>query len=117
MCLLPALEEGKSVFNAIQKLAELGSYRVAVQALQFAIAAGATVFVTSGKAEKIEEAKKLGATGGVNYKEEDWPKKLQAMLPKDRPYLDAVIDSAGGNVTTLLVRILKHGARVAVYGQ
>ena len=90
---------------------------VAVQALQFAIAQGANVYVTSGKAEKIEEAKKLGAKGGVSYKDADWPKQLQALLPKDRPVLDAVIDSAGGNLTTLLVKLLKPGAKVAVYGQ
>lgn len=30
---------------------------------------GATVFVTSGSADKIESAKKLGAAGGVSYKE------------------------------------------------
>lgn len=48
---------------------------------------------------------------------EDWPKKLQALLPKDRPYLDSVVDSAGGNIVTQLGRILKHGARVSVYGQ
>ena len=53
----------------------------------------------------------------MNYKEEDWAKKLAALLPKDRPVLDAVIDSAGGNVTTQLLKVLKHGARVAVYGQ
>lgn len=90
---------------------------VAIQALQFCVAKGANVFVTSSKQDKIDRAKELGAKGGVNYKEEDWPKKLAALLPKDRPTLDAVIDSAGGNVTTQLLRVLKHGARVAVYGQ
>lgn len=90
---------------------------VAVQALQFAVAAGANVYVTSGKADKIEQAKKLGAKAGVNYKDADWAKQLQALLPRERPLLDAVIDSAGGNLTTLLVRVLRTGAKVAVYGQ
>lgn len=90
---------------------------VAIQALQFCVAKGANVYVTSSKQDKIDRAKELGAKGGVNYKEEDWPKKLAALLPKDRPTLDAVIDSAGGNVTTQLLKVLKHGARVAVYGQ
>lgn len=48
---------------------------------------------------------------------EDWAKQLAKLLPKDRPYLDSVIDSAGGNISSLLVRILKHGARISVYGQ
>lgn len=90
---------------------------VAVQALQFVLAAGANVYVTSGKSEKLEQAKKLGASAGVNYKDADWPKQLQALLPKDRPVLDAVIDSAGGNITSMLVRLLRPGAKVAVYGQ
>lgn len=85
--------------------------------MQFCVAKGANVYVTSSKQDKIDRAKELGAKGGVNYKEEDWPKKLAGLLPKDRPTLDAVIDSAGGNVTTQLLRVLKHGARVAVYGQ
>ena len=42
---------------------------VALQALQFAIAAGAKVWVTSGSQEKIDKAKELGAQGGVSYKD------------------------------------------------
>ena len=42
---------------------------VALFALQFALAAGANVFVTSSSQEKIEAAKKLGAEGGINYKD------------------------------------------------
>lgn len=42
---------------------------VALYALQFAVAAGAHVYVTSGSQDKIEDAKKLGAVGGVNYKD------------------------------------------------
>jgi len=90
---------------------------VAIQALQFAVAIGANAFVTSGSEEKIEKAKKLGAVGGVNYKEDKWSKKLAELLPKDRPYLDAVVDSGGGDITTQLVKLLKHGARVSTYGQ
>lgn len=41
---------------------------MALYVLQFAVAAGINAFVTSGSQEKIEQAKKLGAKGGVNYK-------------------------------------------------
>ncbi|KAF3937340.1 Zeta-crystallin [Dactylella cylindrospora] len=58
---------------------------VALFALQFAVAAGATVFVTSGSDEKIARAKELGAKEGVNYKREDWSKQLKGLLPKNRP--------------------------------
>jgi NADPH:quinone reductase-like Zn-dependent oxidoreductase len=42
---------------------------VALFALQFAVAAGAHVYVTSSSSDKIEKAIKLGAKGGVNYKD------------------------------------------------
>merc|ERR1712115_537552 len=71
---------------------------VALMALLFASAAGANVFVTSGSEEKLQKAKAMGAAGGVNYKEEDWEKKLIAQLPADRKKLDAIIDGAGGDI-------------------
>lgn len=88
-----------------------------MQALQFCVAKGANVYVTSSKAEKIDQAKQYGAKGGVNYKDEDWPQQLAALLPKERPSLDAVIDAAGGDIITAVLKLLKFGARVAVYGQ
>ena len=47
----------------------------------------------------------------------DWPKQLAAMLPKDRPALDLVIDSAGGPIVTQVLRILRPGAIVVCFGQ
>ncbi|TNY18484.1 hypothetical protein DMC30DRAFT_426415 [Rhodotorula diobovata] len=90
---------------------------VAILSLQLAVAAGANVWVTSSSADKIKRAQELGAKGGVNYKDDDWPKQLQALLPSLRPHLDAVIDSAGGPIVTQLLRLLKDGAVVSCYGQ
>lgn len=42
----------------------------ALFAMQYAVAAGAQVFVTSGSEEKIRRAVSLGAAGGVNYQAE-----------------------------------------------
>ncbi|KIW08952.1 uncharacterized protein PV09_00864 [Verruconis gallopava] len=89
---------------------------VAIMALLFATASGARVYVTSGSEEKLQRAKELGAVGGVNYKDKDWGKKLKNLLPKDRPYLDAVIDGAGGDVVSQSMRILKAGGVVVSYG-
>ena len=80
---------------------------VALNALQFASATGCNVFVTSGSQEKIDKALKLGAQGGVNYKQQGWEKELMKMLPDHRKYLDAVIDGAGGDVLQRVVRIIK----------
>jgi NADPH:quinone reductase-like Zn-dependent oxidoreductase len=65
------------------------------------------VYVTSGDQAKIDKAVKLGATGGVSYKEKDWEKKVQAMLPKERRFLDAIVDGAGGDVVSKGSRLLK----------
>lgn len=89
---------------------------VALQVLQFAVAFGCNVFVTSGDEAKLEKAKGLGAKGGVSYKAKDWEKQLQGMLPADRPYLDAVIDGAGGDVVSKSVKLLKPGGVIAIYG-
>ncbi|KAH6855664.1 hypothetical protein B0I37DRAFT_442470 [Chaetomium sp. MPI-CAGE-AT-0009] len=89
---------------------------VALQVLQFAVARGCNVFVTSGDGDKIERAVGMGARGGVNYREGDWDKKLAKMLPEERPYLDLVVDGAGGEVVGKTVRLLKPGGVIANYG-
>ncbi len=85
---------------------------VALTALQFALAAGAEVYVTSGSDEKIEKAVSLGAKAGVNYKTEDWNKRL---LEKAGP-MDVIIDSAGGDGFSKLLRLCNYGANIVTYG-
>ncbi|KAH7328380.1 hypothetical protein B0I35DRAFT_473101 [Stachybotrys elegans] len=89
---------------------------VAIQVLQFAVAFGCKVFVTSGDEGKIDRAKEMGAKGGVSYKDEAWDKKLKELLPKDRPFIDAVIDGAGGNIVPKSVKLLKPGGVIVQYG-
>ena len=53
------------------------SYSRASFALQFAVASGATVIVTSSSDDKLAVAKKLGAHHLVNYnKNPDWDKEV-----------------------------------------
>ncbi|MFY8020566.1 MAG: zinc-binding dehydrogenase [Bacteroidia bacterium] len=85
---------------------------VALFCIQFAIAQGCKVFVTSGSDEKIEKAIALGAIGGVNYKNEDWHKALV----KISGGFDAIIDSACGDNFSKLVDMAKPGGRIAFYG-
>lgn len=92
---------------------------VALIALQIAVIKGANVYVTSGNEEKIKKALALGAKGGVNYKENDWPSRLGKLLVQHGgkgAQLSAVIDSAGGDIMGQISRILKAGGRVVVYG-
>ncbi len=85
---------------------------VALLVLQFAVAAGCEVWVTSGSDEKIERAKAMGAKGGANYRHEGWHKELQ----KASGGFDVVIDSAAGDQFALLVGLCNPGGRLGIYG-
>ncbi len=85
---------------------------VALFAMQFAMAAGAKVYVTSGYDEKIEKACALGAQGGANYKQVDWAKKMY----QEAGGFDLVFDGAGGDGLLHIMKICNPGARIVVYG-
>ncbi|KAI5299956.1 putative monocarboxylate transporter mch1 [Ascosphaera pollenicola] len=90
---------------------------VALMAMQFAVARGAIVIVTSGDQAKIEKAKALGALGGVLYKEQGWEKKaLQLLASRGKKYFDAVVDGSGADVIAKTPKLLKTGGIIAVYG-
>lgn len=94
---------------------------VALLALQICVAKGANVYVTSSSEDKIQKAMKLGAKGGVIYTTSDWSRQLAKLIEKDSYsspplQLDAVIDSAGGNIMVQVNKLLKPGGRVVVYG-
>ena len=80
--------------------------------LQFALAAGCEVYVTSGSQEKIENAKQLGAVAGVNYKTADWAEQLQTLAGG----FDVIIDSALGDGFEKLVDSCNPGARIVFFG-
>jgi len=81
-------------------------------ALQWALAAGCKVFVTSGSGEKIQRAKELGASAGVCYKAQDWAQELQHFSGG----FDVIIDSALGNGFEKLLDLAKPGGRIAFFG-
>jgi zinc-binding alcohol dehydrogenase/oxidoreductase len=85
---------------------------VATFLVQIASSMGAHVFVTSGSDEKIEESKKLGAEGGVNYNAEDWSKELKSMTGG----VDLSVDAVGGDTFNALVSLAKPGGRIVVFG-
>ena len=85
---------------------------VALFALQFALAAGASVWVTSGHRAKIDRAVELGAEGGAIYREEDWP----AQLKEKAGEFDLIIDSAGGPGFSHFPRLCRPAARIVTYG-
>lgn len=85
---------------------------VAQFAFQFALAAEANVYVTSGKKEKLNTAIKMGASDAYNYKSKDWYKNLW----QTKGGFDVVIDSAGGDQINNFLKIMRPGGRVVFYG-
>lgn len=81
-------------------------------ALQWAVAAGCRVFVTSGSGEKIERARHLGALAGVNYKAQDWAEQLLQLSGG----FDVIIDSALGDGFAKLPDLCKPGGRIVIFG-
>lgn len=94
----------------------------ALFALQFAVAAGAEVWVTSGSEKKLSKAKEIGARGGVNYKEGDWHKALLKLATNGDAakakagYFDVIIDSAAGPDFARLTQVAAPGGRIAFFG-
>ena len=85
---------------------------VATLALQFAIAAGAQVYITSGSPEKIRKAKSLGAIQGFSYLENQWALSAKAVAGS----FDLIVDGAGGDGVNHLLDLVKPGGRVLFYG-
>lgn len=87
---------------------------MALFALQFAVAHGALVYVTSGSDEKITRAISLGAAGGFNYTHPGWA-RTAAHGHADRLF-DVIVDSAGGEGFESLVDLAAPGGRVVFFG-
>ena len=83
-----------------------------VFALQWAVAAGCRVFVTSGSGEKIEQARQLGALAGVNYKSQDWAEELHHLAGG----FDIIIDSALGEGFAKFPDLCNPGGRMVYFG-
>ena len=85
---------------------------VASLALQFALAHGAAVYVTSSCNDKIAKAVALGAKGGFNYTEPSWAKTAV----QSGHAFDVIVDSAGGDGFEALVDLTETGGRIVFFG-
>lgn len=84
---------------------------VASFALQWAVLAGAEVYVTSSKREKIRKALDLGAKAGALYTDKNWANKIH---PNDG--FDVIVDSAIGEGFNNYIELAKPGGRIVFYG-
>ncbi|MCE7059850.1 zinc-binding dehydrogenase [Dyadobacter sp. CY343] len=84
----------------------------ALLALQYALAAGAEVYVTSSSQEKIDRAIELGATAGFNYKEENWFQTAK----EETGGFHVIVDSASGKGFGNLIEAARPGGRIVFFG-
>ena len=87
---------------------------VATFLIQIAAALGAEVHVTSSSPERIERAVALGAVGGVDRADPEWPAHIRETTDGG---VDVVIDSAGGPVWQDALDALRDGGTLVVFGR
>jgi zinc-binding alcohol dehydrogenase/oxidoreductase len=87
---------------------------VALFALQFAVALGARVMVTSTSGEKLERARQLGAEAGVNAQQDDWAEKAREWSGGQG--VDVVVESIGGDYLARSLPALRLGGRLVTFG-
>ncbi len=87
---------------------------VALFALQYAVAVGAEVWVTSSSPEKIARAVALGVRGGFDYTQPGWAKDAATRMPGGG--FDVIVDSAGGEGFGELLDLAAPGGRIVFFG-
>ncbi len=72
-----------------------GSSGIGTTAIQLANAFGATVYATAGTTEKCEACKKLGADAAINYREEDFVERIEALT--EGKGVNLILDMVAGD--------------------
>ena len=95
-----ALQSGQTV------MIHAGGSGVGTAGIQMAREAGATVYVTAGTAAKLERCRELGASLGVNYKQQDFVKEVMAITRGQG--VDVILDPIGGAYLNQNLALLKE---------
>jgi NADPH:quinone reductase-like Zn-dependent oxidoreductase len=92
-----------------------GTGGVSLFALQFARLHGARVIATSSSDEKLQRARALGASDGINYKTTpDWDKAVRELTGGQG--VSHVVEVGGAGTLTRSLRAVKIGGRVSLIG-
>lgn len=98
-----------------QSVLVLGTGGVSVFALQLAHAAGARVIATSSSDQKLDHARRLGASDGVNYKEHpDWEQQVLALT--DGRGVDHVVEVGGAGTLPRSIEAVRLGGNIHLIG-
>ena len=89
-----------------------GTSGIGVTAIQLAKAAGATVIVTAGSADKCAAALKLGADHAIIYRDADF--SAEAMKLTDGKGVDVILDMVAGDYVRRDVECLAEDGRVVI---
>src|SRR5580692_5050032 len=93
----------------------LGTGGVSTHAMQFAKAAGAHAIITSSSDEKLERARGLGATAGINYKTHpEWEKEVQRITGGRG--VDHVVEVGGVGTLARSYQAIGFGGNIALIG-
>ncbi len=92
-----------------------GTGGVSIFALQMASVLGNRIIITSSSDEKLEKAKKLGATDLINYKTtKDWDKSVLDLTEKRG--VDQIVEVGGAGTLAKSLNAVKMGGHIAVIG-
>ncbi|GIX47665.1 MAG: NADP-dependent oxidoreductase [Candidatus Tectimicrobiota bacterium] len=109
-----ALQEIARVQEGEWVLVQAGASGVGMAAIQIARHAGARVIATAGSAAKLDFCRQLGATAGINYREEDLVQACQRLT--DGQGVDVVLESVGGQTFSQSVAVLRRYGRLVTVG-
>ena len=106
--LIGGLEHGQTA------LVHGGSGGVGTASIQLARAAGASILVTAGSAERCRRCEALGANRAFNYREEDFA--AGALEHTSGHGVDVVLDCIGGSYLERHLDVLESGGHLVVIG-
>ena len=86
---------------------------VATMALLYGVALGMETWVTSSSDEKIDQAIRYGAKGGINYTLDNWDKELAKRVEGK---FDLVIDGSGSPSFSKIPALMNSSGRIVIYG-
>jgi NADPH:quinone reductase-like Zn-dependent oxidoreductase len=102
-------------FEAGDSVLVMGTGGVSVFALQFAVALGGTVIVTSSRDAKLERALALGAIHGINYRSTpEWEKEVWRLT--SRRGVDHVVEVGGPGTLEKSMQCVAGGGQIALIG-